>query len=78
MTKWSAVPNLIVIGAGRAGTSSPQYTLYPRYEGVPARIASVVPDAKLVYIVRDPSRACSPTMPAISPTATGAARWSTC
>jgi hypothetical protein len=36
------------------GESSPQYTLYPRYEGVPARIASVVPDAKLVYIVRDP------------------------
>src|ERR671923_1441551 len=36
------------------GESSPSYTAYPRYRGVPERIRTVVPDAKLVYLVRDP------------------------
>jgi|SRR5215831_9053755 len=105
MTELAAVlPNLIVIGAGRAGTtsihrylgehpeifmaqdkelmffvpelnwrrglawyeshfpesrrvrgeSSPQYTVRARWPGAPERMAQVVPDAKLVYIVRDP------------------------
>ena len=36
------------------GESSPSYTAYPRYRGVPERIRRVVPDAKLVYLVRDP------------------------
>jgi hypothetical protein len=36
------------------GESSPQYTDYPNVDGVPARMRSVVPDAKLVYVVRDP------------------------
>lgn len=36
------------------GESSPNYTAYPQHLGVPERMASVVPDAKLVYIVRDP------------------------
>lgn len=36
------------------GEISPEYTLYPRYAGVPRRIAQLLPDAKLVYIVRDP------------------------
>ena len=36
------------------GESSPNYTAYPQHAGVPERMRSVVPDAKLVYVVRDP------------------------
>lgn len=36
------------------GEASPSYTAYPRLRGVPERMAQVVPDAKLIYIVRDP------------------------
>jgi hypothetical protein len=36
------------------GEASPSYTAYPLYEDVPRRMHSVVPDAKLVYILRDP------------------------
>jgi hypothetical protein len=36
------------------GESSPSYTAHPRYRGVPERIRRVVPEAKLVYLVRDP------------------------
>jgi sulfotransferase family protein len=36
------------------GETSPTYTAYPHYMGVPERIASVVPDVKLLYVVRDP------------------------
>ncbi len=36
------------------GEASPNYTAYPQHEGVPERIASVVPDAKLIYFIRDP------------------------
>jgi hypothetical protein len=36
------------------GEASPAYTSYPRYAGVPARIARILPHAKLVYILRDP------------------------
>ncbi len=36
------------------GESSPNYTLYPYYDGVPERMHSVVPGAKLIYILRDP------------------------
>jgi hypothetical protein len=36
------------------GESSPAYTNYPVHEGVPARMHSVVPNAKLVFLVRDP------------------------
>jgi hypothetical protein len=36
------------------GEASPQYTQDPIFPLVPQRIASVVPDAKLVYLVRDP------------------------
>ena len=42
---------------GRAtvrGESSPAYTNYPVHDGVPARMHSVVPDAKLIFLVRDP------------------------
>ncbi len=36
------------------GESSPTYTLYPRHKDVPERIANRVPDAKFIYLVRDP------------------------
>jgi hypothetical protein len=36
------------------GESSPDYTKYPAIDGVPARIHSVVPDARLIYLLRDP------------------------
>jgi hypothetical protein len=36
------------------GETSPQYTGYPRIVGVPERMHAVIPDAKLVYVVRDP------------------------
>lgn len=36
------------------GEATPRYTAYPVYSGVPERIHSIVPDAKLIYIMRDP------------------------
>jgi hypothetical protein len=36
------------------GEASPSYTLYPLRHGVPERIRTLVPQAKLVYMVRDP------------------------
>jgi hypothetical protein len=36
------------------GESSPNYTAYPQHMGVPERMASVIPDARIIYIVRDP------------------------
>jgi len=36
------------------GESSPFYTNYPRWPGVPERMHSVVPQARLIQIVRDP------------------------
>jgi hypothetical protein len=36
------------------GESSPHYTNLPRFTGVPARIREHCPDAKLIYMVRDP------------------------
>jgi hypothetical protein len=44
-------------GAGRAaaiGECSPSYTMAPAFRGVPKRMAQVVPEARLVYVVRDP------------------------
>jgi hypothetical protein len=44
-------------GAGRAaaiGECSPCYTWAYVYRGVPERMAQVVPEARLVYVVRDP------------------------
>ena len=44
-------------GAGRAaaiGECSPSYTMAPAFRGVPERMAQVVPEARLVYVVRDP------------------------
>jgi hypothetical protein len=36
------------------GESSPSYAHYPYFAGVPERMRAVVPDAKLIYLVRDP------------------------
>ncbi|HET7568427.1 MAG TPA: sulfotransferase [Gaiellaceae bacterium] len=36
------------------GEATPDYTKAPEIDGVPERIHAVVPDAKLVYLVRDP------------------------
>jgi len=36
------------------GEASPNYTAFPQHQGVPQRMRSVVPDAKLIYMVRDP------------------------
>jgi len=44
-------------GAGEAlarGEASTLYTKYPQYDGVPARIAGVLPDVRMIYVVRDP------------------------
>lgn len=36
------------------GEASPHYTNYPFYDDVPKRMAMVVPEAKIIYSVRDP------------------------
>lgn len=36
------------------GEASPRYTSYPKSRGVPERMHAVVPEAKLIYLVRDP------------------------
>jgi len=41
-------------GAVAIGEASTIYTKYPRFPGVPERIAALAPEARLVYIVRDP------------------------
>ena len=34
--------------------SSPNYTTWPHHEGIPERMAELVPEAKLIFVVRDP------------------------
>lgn len=36
------------------GESSPNYTGYPNFKRVPENMHSIVPDAKLIYVLRDP------------------------
>src|SRR3954447_8551846 len=36
------------------GEASNSYAAHPVVQGVPARIASVVPDVRLVYVIREP------------------------
>jgi hypothetical protein len=36
------------------GEASPSYTEFPVYKGVPERISGLLPDAKFIYLVRDP------------------------
>jgi hypothetical protein len=42
------------VDAPARGEASTLYTKYPQYDGVPERIAGVVPGVRLVYLVRDP------------------------
>jgi hypothetical protein len=41
-------------GATYRGESTPQYTKWPIYPGVVDRMADLVPDARLIFLVRDP------------------------
>ncbi|HET6166347.1 MAG TPA: sulfotransferase [Marmoricola sp.] len=41
-------------GARYRGESTPQYTKWPLFPGVPDRLADLAPDARLLYLVRDP------------------------
>jgi hypothetical protein len=41
-------------GAIAVGEASPRYSMYPHHSGVVERVAALLPDAKLIYIVRDP------------------------
>ncbi len=36
------------------GEASPLYSMHPLYDGVPERIHSLIPDVKLIYLVRNP------------------------
>mgnify|MGYP006290587211 CR=1 FL=1 len=36
------------------GEASPNYTKYPAFKGVPSRMHEVVPQVRLIYVVRDP------------------------
>lgn len=36
------------------GESSPNYTSYPRSKNVPSRMFSLIPNAKLIYVMREP------------------------
>ena len=42
------------VGAPARGESSPSYSMHAWIPGVPERIGELLPDAKLVYLVRDP------------------------
>jgi hypothetical protein len=41
-------------GTRYRGESTPQYTKFPLFPGVVDRMADLVPDARLIYLVRDP------------------------
>ena len=41
-------------GAIAIGEASVDYTAHPEFRGVPERIAHLLPDVRLVYVVRDP------------------------
>lgn len=50
----AAYEDLFDAAAPVRGESSPSYATHPFRQGVPERIAELVPDAKLIYSVRDP------------------------
>jgi Sulfotransferase family len=41
-------------GAIAVGEASPTYTMFPLFSGVAGRVAQLLPDARLVYLVRHP------------------------
>jgi hypothetical protein len=36
------------------GEASPNYSKHPHFPGVPARMATVIPDVRLIYVIRQP------------------------
>ncbi|MEA5619323.1 sulfotransferase [Cronbergia sp. UHCC 0137] len=36
------------------GETSPNYTIYPHYQGISQRMYETIPNTKLIYIIRDP------------------------
>lgn len=42
-------------GTRLRGETSPNYTKHPTYAGVPERIARLLPDVRLLYVLRDPT-----------------------
>ena len=40
--------------AKAVGEASPDYTKYPLYQGVPERIARLIPSVRLIYVIRNP------------------------
>jgi hypothetical protein len=40
--------------AASLGEASPQYSMYPVHSGVPERISRLLPDVRLIYVVRHP------------------------
>lgn len=42
------------VGAAAVGEASTTYSKYPTHQGVPERIAAVLPDVRLIYLVRHP------------------------
>ncbi len=36
------------------GEASPTYSMYPALPGVPERVAQIIPDVRLIYLLRDP------------------------
>jgi SAM-dependent methyltransferase len=51
---WYASHFAHAAGAGAVGESSPNYTKRHAYEGVPERIAAMLPEVRLIYCLRDP------------------------
>lgn len=41
-------------GAPVRGEASPQYTCYPQYDQIPERMHALLPEVRLIYLVRDP------------------------
>lgn len=41
-------------GRPAVGEASPDYAKYPIHDGVPRRMAEVLPDVRLIYLLRDP------------------------
>jgi hypothetical protein len=41
-------------GAKAVGECSTLYTMFPTYAGVPSRIAALLPEARLIYLMRNP------------------------
>src|SRR5262245_7209987 len=57
LERWSEWYRRLFAEAGSAvaiGERSTNYTKYPSIPDVPTRIARSIPDAKLIYLIRDP------------------------